>query len=121
MSIVGACSRDTPSTAGPSRSVASRMLPVERLVEAAQQPRAPVRADNGERAEQRIGAPMRHPGHDQVTRRGDAGDRLAMRDMVGDQGARQGAHPDLVAAVADRDRIPRPGREQLVERARYRR
>ncbi len=59
---------------------------------------------------------MRHAGNDQVMRRGDAGDRLAMLDMAGDQSARQGAHPDLVAAVADRDGIPRPGREQLVER-----
>src|SRR5690242_9606216 len=51
-----------------------------------------------------------------MLRGGHAGNRFAMLDMPRDQGARQRAHADLVAAIPDRDGLPRPGAEEIVER-----
>ena len=55
---------------------------VERLVEAGQQRRTPIRAQRGQCADQRIGTPIRDASDDQVSCRGDAGDGVAMRDVA---------------------------------------
>src|SRR6266403_2362870 len=58
---------------------------VELLVQTGEQPLAPIRTQRGERAEKSVGAPVRNAGHYQMPRRGDAGDRLAMLDMLRNQ------------------------------------
>ena len=58
---------------------------------------------------------MRYPRQDQVLGRGDAGDGGAVRDMRRDQAGRQRAHPDLIAAIADRDSAPGAGSEDLIQ------
>src|SRR5262245_4628122 len=58
---------------------------VDRLVEPGEQCRTPIRAKCCERADERIGPPIRDAGHDKMPRRGDARDRLAVRDMPRDE------------------------------------
>src|ERR1700719_3041501 len=91
---------------------------VELLVKTGEQPLARIRAQHGERAEKTIGAPVRDPGHDQMPRRGGAGDRLAMIDMLRDQLTGQRTHADFITAISDRYRLPRSGSEELIERRR---
>src|SRR5262245_7632044 len=63
-----------------------------------------------ERGDDSVGAPVRGAGHDQVIGGHDAGDLGHERAHAREPGAR-GAHADLVAAIADRDRhgTGRPG------------
>src|SRR6266700_7400273 len=58
---------------------------VECFVEAGEQPRAPILPQDSERAEEGVRPPVRDPGHNQMPRRGDASDRLAVVDMLRDQ------------------------------------
>jgi hypothetical protein len=58
---------------------------VDRLVEAGEQCAIPILAKCHERANQGVGSPVLDAGHDQVSRRGDARDRLAVLDTPGDQ------------------------------------
>src|ERR1700732_2422068 len=89
---------------------------VELLVQTGEQPLAPIRTQRGERAEKSIGAPVRDPGHDQMPRWGDAGDRLAMIDILRDQLTGQRTHADFITALSDRYRLPRSSSEGLIER-----
>src|ERR1700680_3937073 len=89
---------------------------VEFLVKAGEQPPAPIGTQRGERTEKTIGAPIRDPGHDQMPRWGDAGDRLAMIDMLRDQLTGQRTHADFITAISDRYRLPRSSSEELIER-----
>src|SRR3984893_5648028 len=91
---------------------------VERLIEAGEQPRAPILAQGGERAEEGVRSPVRDSGDDQMLRRGDASDRFAVVDMLRDQRAGDRANSDFVSAIPDSDGFPRPGDEKLVERRR---
>ncbi len=59
---------------------------------------------------------MRHAGGHQKFGRSYAGDRCAKRDLARDQAIGQRAHPDLIAAVADRDGAPGTGGEDVVQR-----
>src|SRR5262245_57935951 len=55
---------------------------VEVLVKACEQSLTPILSQRGERADQRVGSPVRHAGHDEMLCRGNAGNRLAMRNMA---------------------------------------
>src|ERR1700730_6621073 len=88
---------------------------VERLVQARDHFCTPIIAERGKCADEGVRPPIRDAGHDQMARWCDARDRLAVRDVPRDQRARDRAHPDLVTAVADSDRLPRTGREKLIE------
>jgi len=114
LSIVIVCCRVTPSTAGPSRTVAASIAasnPGSRQSSIA--PRHAGRATASPPSN-----PVRHPSQDQMRRRRDAGDILAVRDMRPDQRTRQRPHADLIAAIANRDRVPRPGHEKIVQQHR---
>src|SRR3984893_657716 len=89
---------------------------VDRLIEAGEQCRTPILTKDRERADQRVGSPIRNARHDKMLCRGNARDRLAVLDLPRDQRAGNGTHPDLVSAIADRDCVPRTGREQVIER-----
>src|SRR6516225_6753220 len=91
---------------------------VAHLVETAEHLLAPVFAQDGERCEKTVGPPIRNPGNDQMTGWGHTSDRLTVLDMLGYQLTGQRTHADFIAAVPDRDRLPRPGDEKLIERRR---
>src|SRR5215471_4819331 len=58
---------------------------IDRLIKAGQQRRTPILAKRRERADEGVGPPIRDAGHDQVSRRGNACDRLAVLDVPGNQ------------------------------------
>src|ERR1700730_2969913 len=91
---------------------------VELLVQTGEQPLAPIRTQRGEGAEKSKGAPAANARHDQMPRRGDAGDLLSVIDILRYQLTGERAQPNFVAAIPDRDRLPRSGSEELVERRR---
>src|SRR5215831_2280840 len=90
--------------------------PVEKFVKAGKQPCTPILAKPGERAEKSVSSPIRDSGDNQMLRRRHACDRVAMIDVKRNQLAWDGAHPNFVAAVTDRNCRPGPRREKLVQR-----
>ena len=58
-----------------------------------------------ERANERMAAPIRASGHDELLRGHGAGDLVAMVDDILDRIRFNVSHADLVAAIADADRV----------------